>query len=231
MAFVPLNFDAHKSLKVNEIDDYSFVDTSHLFPLTLFEVGTLGLAFPLIFVKHAETGQFQFVAMTGLEPGKNLFVKDGKWIGEYVPKILECRPFRLMADQNDSELMHIGIDTDSEIVSQKKGEAIFSKDGSHTEWFAGKKELLSGYYEQTLQTQMFCKELVNLDLLKENSLSLNSAGTQRVLNSIYLIDRDKLAGLSNEDFLALRDRGLLPLIFGQIASLGNIKKLVERDYQ
>ncbi len=229
MPFTPISFEAHKALKVADSNECFHVENSHVLPITVFEVQSAATSFPLVFVKNSETGQLQFVAMTSAVLGKNAFVKDGKWQASHKLGILDCYPFRLIKDQQSKDVMHVAIDTDSDRVGSKKGEMLYDKTGDETSWFSDKKNALGKYYEQTVQTQLFVKELLKFGLLKENTLNISVDGQDRALNAIYLIDQEKLNGLTDDQFLDLRKRGLLTIIYAQMTSLGNIKNLMEAE--
>ncbi len=220
---VALNVEEHADLKVNDNVGFDHVANQHVVPVVAHEFVQVATDVPVVFVKHAETGQFQPVAMLGLQPGENLLVKDGKWQGMYIPGIIATFPFRLMPTQHDETQLMLALDTDAKQVGAE-GQALFL-DGKETDYLTNRKQAITSYFEHSQITQGFIKLLVDLDLLVERNLTVEVNGQQINLNGLYVIDEKKLNELDDEKSLDLKKRGVLHVIYAHLISINQIRRL------
>lgn len=90
---VRLNHLEHKDLRVNSKNSVKLGDnvTSTLtYPSEFINIQR---EYPILFSKHPQTGDFQSVVLLGLEKDENLFLKRGKWQGNYIPAVIAKGPF------------------------------------------------------------------------------------------------------------------------------------------
>ena len=59
--------------------------------------------YPILFRRDAD-GQFQSVAILGLDRGENLFLSDGEWLTRYVPATLRRGPLFLGVGDEDNNI-------------------------------------------------------------------------------------------------------------------------------
>jgi len=221
---VALSVEQHADLKVNDNVGFDHVSNQHVVPIVAHEFTQVASDVPVVFVKHSETGQFQPVAMLGLQPGENLLVKDGKWQGMYIPGIIATFPFRLMPTEQDQQQLVLALDTDAKQVGTDEGIALF-QDGAESEYLANRKNAITTYFEHSQVTQGFVQLLSELDLLVERNLTVE-VGDQKInLNGLYLVDEQKLNELDDEKFLDLRKRGVLAVIYAHLNSISQIRRL------
>ena len=110
----PLHNEKHANTKIQNGINIEFMKSQHLVPVVAHEFARIANEFPMAFVKNNESGQFQAVALFGLEPGENLFIQDDKWTAAFAPMSMTRYPLGLVkhpeADQfgsqpvSDSEL-------------------------------------------------------------------------------------------------------------------------------
>ena len=225
MPVVVLNNRDHKQLKVQPPADFNYLQNVHMLPLVMQECGHAGNEYPVVFTKKEGTEEFQLVAIFGLSAKSNLFVKDGQWLGLYMPAIIQNIPFKIINDANQPENMVLGLDTDSEIVSEEQGEALFDADGNETEFLQAMKESVGKYYEQDQMTQAAVKALKELDVLVECDLTVG-VGDQRIrFDGVYTTDIVKLRELPDDTFIDLRNSDLLPLLYAQMFSINQFHRL------
>ena len=221
----PLNFIDHGTVKINPTRHFPHVEQQQIVPLIVQEFSTVAAEMPVVFVKNAETGSFQPVAILGFEAGENLFYGDPKWRGQYVPASIMHHPFALMPSKDDANnLQVIIIETDT-VMNGKEGEALFKEDGSETEYLEQRKNALGKYYENMHITTAFVNYLQEKNLLVEQTLNIDINDQKRQLSGLYLVDEKKLNALSDEDFIDLRKRGYLPAIYAHMLSIHQLNTL------
>lgn len=217
----------HSELKI-KASDFSHVADQHIVPVTLHEIGRAATEYPIVFVKNNETGEFQSVAMLGLKPGQNLSVKDGKWLGLYIPAVVRDYPLGLVLNPEVKDKVWIGIREEANEVSKEEGEALFDGE-NETPYLEARKKALITHFEQDQATRGILGFLAEKELLISQTLTVDVAGEKRNINGLYLIDEQKLNALSDEDFLALKQRGLLGPIFGHLGSLNQVNRLARME--
>ena len=224
---VALNKEQHSATKINNTNAFSHISGEHLLPVVVHEFVVAGAEFPIVFVKANDT--FQPVAMLGLEVKQNLFMQGNEWQALYVPRAVRNYPLVLVKDtSSEGERLMVALDEASERVSQADGHPLFNEDGSESEFLTHRKQQMAEYIDMGVVTRNFVEKLNSLELIKEQTLTLNIKGQERRINGIFLIDEKKLNELSDETFLELRKSGYLTAIYAQLMSLQHTQKLVKR---
>jgi len=217
----------HSDLKIVP-SDYTHIAEQHIVPVTLHEIGRAATEYPIVFVKNSDTGEFQSVAMLGLKPGQNLSVKDGKWLGLYIPAVIRDYPLGLVLNPDVKDKVWIGIREQSKDVSTSEGQALFEAE-KETPFLEARKQELISHYEQDQATRGILGFLAEQGLLVSQTLTVDVAGEKRNINGLYLIDEQKLNQLSDEAFLELKKRGILGPIFGHLGSLNQVNRLARME--
>jgi len=227
MNIVALNQEQHADLRLKPGASFKQVENDNIMPVVIQEFALCAVECPIIFTKNKETGKFIPVAMFGLKPGENLFAAGDKWAGIFMPGMIATYPFRIVPHPQNPDQLFVALDIDSDLLSVDEGEPLFDADKKETALLEKRRTDLTKYYEFSLGTGFFCKHLEDLGLFVLRSLELNVGDEQIKVENIYLIDEDKLRGLSNDQFLELRQKGFLQLIYAQINSLHQIRRLAE----
>ena len=82
------------------------------------------------------------------------------------------------------------------------------------------------------QTSMFIELLLDMDLIVPLTLEITLAsGANKTIQGLYSIDEDKLNALNNSQLNKLHTSGFLQSAFTQVASLGQIYRLIELKNQ
>jgi len=223
---VPLNQETHANLKLKDGNDFAHIANDNIVPLVVYEFMLAASEFPIIFIK-TQDNRFQPAALLGLKRGDNLFVEEGKWVGNFIPGIAATYPFRLLPNPQDQNQLFVAIDQNSTLLSEDDGEPLFNEDKSETEVFKKRKEAVSKYFEFNHITETFCQLLMDMDLLTSRDLNLDLNGEKLTIQSVYLIDDQKLHDLSDEKFLELRKQGFLAGIYAHKNSLNQVRRLAE----
>ncbi|MDP5145122.1 SapC family protein [Shewanella sp. ULN5] len=217
----------HGELKITA-SDFNHVAEQHIVPVTLHEIARAATEYPIVFVKNSETGEFQSVAMLGLKPGQNLSVKDGKWLGLYIPAVIRDYPLGLVLNPEVKDKVWIGIREEAKEVSKTEGQALFNGE-QETPFLEARKKALIAHFEQDQATRGILGFLAEKELLISQTLTVDVAGEKRNINGLYLIDEQKLNSLSDEDFLELKKRGLLGPIYGHLSSINQVNRLARME--
>ncbi len=225
---IPVNNELHANLKVKNEVHLGFITDQQIVPVVVHEFALAATNYPLFFVKNSETGQFQSVAMMGLKQGENLFVEDGEWQGTHIPGVVHNYPFKLLATDEEASQIMLALDHDSDLVSEEEGEPLFDADNKETPFMEARKRAVIQYFESGHVTDNFVAQIVEFDLLVPRSLTVKVDGEETNLDGMYFVDEQKLNELSDEDFMTLRKRGFLTLIYSHLVSLHQIQSLVRR---
>lgn len=221
----PLNKSRHVSIRLRDASPFEHVKTQHMVPVVLHEFVRLAAEYPLGFVKNTETGQFQPVAILGLSPGENLFFSASGWRSGQVPGFITHYPLMLTPDIFNPDQLVVAINESSNLIGD--GNLLFTEQGDETPYLQQRKQSLVDYYEKDLSSKSIVDFLAKNKLLKQQSINVQLNGQNFVINGVYVIDEQMLQQLNHESFIELRDRGLLPAIYAQLASIHQLQKLVK----
>lgn len=225
---IPLSFEKHGKLRLNELRDFRQFASQHLVPVVFQEFYRLATEFPLVFARSSESGDFVPVAMMGLTKGRNLYCQSPQWTPVFIPASFMLTPLSLVRVDNEKMEAVICIDDDNPLLNESSGEPMFEADGSYTEYLQKRIDHVTEVTRQSLQTSALCQLLVEKQLLRTRPVSLQQSAnsTRYELEGIYTIDEEALERLDEQEFLTLRQRGLLPLIYSHLTSLHQFDRLL-----
>lgn len=229
---VPLQNDRHAKLKVVESSDFRRYKNNHLVSVVIQDFFTLAVEFPLVFVKINKSEDFIPVAMMGLRDGMNLYCQTEEWQASVAPMNFNNAPFAIARLDETSDQLVVLVDEESPLLSESAGEPLFDEAGKRSEYFEKRIENLIKVAEQTRNTQEMCKRLTEKNLLTTQQIQLQHRpdGTRYNIDGVYIVDEVALNNLSDTDYLHLRSMGLLPVIYAHLASLQQLRRLSERQY-
>lgn len=230
-SFVPLQNDKHANLKVAESGDFTRFKEQHLIPIVAQDFFNLAAEFPLVFVKNADAETMVPVAIMGLKEGINLYCQTEQYPAQVVPLGFTTAPFSLTAADPEGKQFALMIDVDSPLVSETEGNALFDENGEKTEYLKMRADTLEKISQQSFQTRAITKLLQDLDLLKTQQVQLRARadGPSYNIDGIFTVNEEALNGLSDEAFVDLRKRGVLPLIYSHLASLQQMRRILVRQ--
>jgi hypothetical protein len=223
----PLSYENHNQIKIADSNDYQHAKNQQVVPLIVHEFARASAEMPIVFVKNAETGEFQAVALLGLSQNENLFYSVEKWLSPYLPALISHHPFALMPSQNDENQLQMVLKEDSHLVSKTTGDALFDDKGNETEYLTKRKNALGSYFESNHVSKAFTKHLSEKSLFSQQNLSLDLNGEKIEINGVYLVDEKALNSLADEDFLELRQKGYLAAIYSHLSSLHQLSRLAK----
>jgi len=225
--FQPLNKNQHQALKIESDPSYAHSAQSHIIPVSVFELPQVQAEYPIAFIKDAETGRFHLVALLGLRPQENLFHKKGGWNSLFIPQYLLNFPFVLSPSADQPDNFVVGINLDSNLVSETKGEALFSNDGEQTPYLTKVTENLLRAHSQLDATQNFIQTMIDKSLLSSQSLTIKPKNNEEFnVTGLYTIDESLFNELNDSDHLEIKNKGFLTAIYSCLFSTQRIAKLV-----
>ncbi len=230
---VLLNFKQHGNLRLRELRDFTKFRTMHLVPVVFHEFYGLATEFPLVFVRNSETGGFVPVALMGLSKGHNLYCQQPEWKSSFVPTTFTLAPLSVQRLPENEEEAVIAIDEESDLVSETTGEPMFTADGEYTEYLKARINHVVTVTRQSLQSAALCQWLTEKNLFRSKPLAfqLSRNATRYELEGVYSVDEEALAKLSDEEYLELRRRGVMPLIYSHLTSVHQFDRLLRLQTQ
>jgi hypothetical protein len=228
---VPLQAERHGKMKLSNVPMVDSLREQHIIPLSVPEYARAAAEFPVVFVKNTDSDRYQSVALLGLKPGENQFIKGDSWTSLCIPALVTQVPLKLLGRNEGDQKMIIGVDEDSPLLNEETGERLFDDEGKETPYLQGRKEALMRYYEGEAVTLRFTAQLAELGLLAERSLTLESNGEKIRIDGIYCVDDAKLRDLDDEVANDLRKRGLLQAIYAHLVSLHQLPCMARANAQ
>lgn len=224
---VPLSGSQHGNFRLLPLKSYSYAALTHIAVLLPNEFPIVCATYPIVFIPRND--KFQAAVLLGLQEKQNLFVdQNGRWLAGYIPAAIRRYPFSLAKRENADELM-LCVDLSSGLFSENDGEALFSEEGLPTPILQKTQKFMTEF----MQFARYGETLFNDETLKTLFVPMKiqlSNGEDKAagMTGVFRIDESKLGDLSDEAFIGLRKKGLLPLIYAHLLSLKTIKQLGER---
>jgi hypothetical protein len=188
------------------------------------EFRNLQAHYPVVFRKAAD-GAFVPMALLGLREGQNLFLGPDGWDASYVPLTVERQPF-LIGNSGGEWVVHVDLDS-PRIASD--GEPVFRQHGGTTDFLERMSSVLLAIHEGLQRTPPFVAALLEYELLESFVFDIELPdGSQNRLVGFYTINEDRLGRLDGAALERLYRAGHLQAIFMVLASLSNLRGLVER---
>lgn len=231
---VLLNNVDHKDLKVITKRSAVYGDNVQCAITFFWEFRSIQAHYPIFFSKGAGSDEFSAVAMFGFENEENLFLSESGWDAHYIPVSIKREPFLIGFQQSadpssgDNEPV-IHINMDSPRVSESDGEAVFLAHGGISPYLEQMNSILNTINEGYPAHQLFTRELVEHDLLEPFAIDIQlNDGSQNRLMGFHTINEDVLFELKGDVLASLNEKGFLLPIYMAVASLSNIRDLIER---
>ena len=182
--------------------------------------------YPIVFQPDGK-GSFLPVVLFGLQEGLNVFLTETGWDADYLPLSMQRVPFSIGVAGDELRML---VDMDSKRISHgAEGEAVFLPHGGTTEFIENANTVLRTLHEGLQATPEFVQTLLSHNLLEPFTLDVERPdGTHGQLLGFYMIHEERLAGLNAATVALLHQADYLQPIYMAIASLSNLKKLIQR---
>jgi len=224
----------HKNLRIRTVlgkgRGYD-VNVVRVFPS---EFTQLQREYPLFFVKNAESGHFETIALLGFSDHENLYLTGVGWDAEYVPLTVQRQPFLIgfqeqVVDGVPRQIPVVHVDLDHPSIGDADGEPVFLPHGGESPYLQRINSILAAIRQGHEASRLLSQLLVGLELIESIAVNVEfDDGSKQGLAGLYTINEDKLRGLSANGLKELHGRGHLQDIHLMLASLLSVKRLVER---
>ena len=227
-----LNNIQHKDLKVIARYAAAFGDNVNQVAIVPTEFEAVQREYPILLSKAAG-GEYQALALLGLDKDENLFLDQQGWHARYVPAIQARGPFLIgFQQQQDAgeprrEPM-IHIDLDHPRVSRSEGESLFLPQGGHSPYLEHVTRVLRLVHQGMSVSMGMYAAFAELGLIEPVALRIDlNDREQYQLADYYTIGEERLAKLGGTDLERLHRAGFLRAAYFVVSSLSNITRLIE----
>ncbi len=213
----PLDAKKHANLALKKNFGFNFTKNVNAVPVNLIEMPQICHHYPIAF---SPDGHATPVAILGLRDHENLFLKDnGSWEeGTYIPAYIRRYPF-IFSEVPEKEQLTLCIDLSGDVTEEGGEQKFFQGDGKPTDLANNALEFCKSYHAAAQQTVEFSKALAASGLLVDREAQINVVGNRRInFSGFKIIDEQKLAELSDKDFLEWRKKGWLPFLYAHLFS-------------
>lgn len=227
----------HKDLKINRkygADQGDNVNVARVFPAEFIQ---LQMEYPLFFLKNAESGHFEALALLGFNDSENLYLTDDGWDARYVPMSIERQPFLIGYQEQDidgvpTQVPVVHFDSDHPSVSDSEGEGVFLEQGGASLYLERINSVLMAIHEGHEANQSFSQLLVGLELIESLAVEIEfNDGSKQGLSGLYTINEEKLRALNANSLEVLHKKDHLRDIYMMLASMPNLSHLIARKNQ
>lgn len=224
----------HKNLRIRtalEPGRGHDVNVVRVFPS---EFAQLQREYPLFFVKNPESGHFETIALLGFSDRENLYLTGAGWEAEYVPLGVQRQPFLIgfqqqVVDGVPRQVPVVHVDIEHPSISYVEGESVFLPHGGESPYLERINSILAAIRRGHEASRALSQVLVGLELIESIAVNVEfNDGSKQGLAGLYTINEDRLRGLSANGLEVLHARGHLQDIYLLLASLLNMKPLIER---
>jgi hypothetical protein len=231
----PVLLDAaqYRHKKMGVLSDFSITKSMHAVFVTATEVPQAALEFPVVFVNTGERDaagrpQISPIVLLGLTQNENLFLDGTRWDARYIPAFIRRYPF-LTANLRGANAPGVLIDVAWSGFSDTEGEPLFDDAGKPAPALQRAIQFLEMFEAEAQRTRAFCARLAELDLLKEMKADATLPdGTTMSVDGFFTVEEERLQKLPDATVVELHRNGMLALLNLHLASLVNLRHMVER---
>jgi hypothetical protein len=224
----------HRDLRIHQVFAPGAGYDVNVTPVFPSEFVALQREYPLFFMKNAETGEFEAVALLGFEAGENLFLGDPEWSGEYIPMTIQRQPFLIGFQEQEvdgvpQQVPVVHVDLDHPSVGTTGGEPVFLAQGGEAPHLERMTAVLQAIHEGHEEVRVLARMLVGLELIESVKVDVEFGdGSKQSLAGLFKINEDRLAALPGAALASLNAAGQLQSVFLMLASLASMSRLIER---
>jgi SapC len=219
-----LNNIQHRDLKVIARFSAAFGDNVNQVAIVPTEFEAIQRDYPILLSKSAQ-GEYQALALLGLDKDENLFLDQQGWHARYVPGMQVRGPF-LIGMQQQEGMIHV--DLDHPRVSRSEGELLFLPQGGHSPYLEHITRVLRMMHEGMSVSGGMYAAFEELKLIEPVALQIDLNDREQYrLADYYTIGEERLAQLGGTDLERLHKAGYLQAAYFVVSSMKNINRLIE----
>ncbi|TPG14206.1 hypothetical protein EAH87_16725 [Sphingomonas koreensis] len=189
--------------------------------LGLSEIPLAVTDYPICFAKDRTTGAFDVVVLLGFADRRNVFWRNGQWRAIYVPESIVVAPFRL----SPGSAIGLAVDEDNPRLGTS-GHRLFDDAGAPTVVATTMRDRLQHLVADVAAARSMATRFADLALIRPLVLAVRRDGRPpHDVEGLYSLDGNALAGLSDEQVVALFRTGHLAAASLIVASLGQLERL------
>ncbi len=227
-----LNNIQHKDLKVIARHSAAFGDNVNQVAIVPTEFEAIQREYPILLSKAAN-GEYQAVALLGLDHDENLFLDQQGWQARYVPAMQVRGPFQIGFQQQlaGGELRRepmIHVDLDHPRVSRIEGEPLFMPQGGNSPYLEHIVRVLRLMHQGMAISGAMYAAYTELGLIEPLAVKIDlNDREQYQLSDYYTIAEQRLGELSGASLERLHKAGFLRAAYFVVSSLQNVNRLIE----
>lgn len=198
-------------------------------PISYSEFTAACRDYPLAFVSGDSGRTFNPIAVLGVAPGENLFLRDGQWEGSaYLPAYLRRYPFCM------SRITLNAIEQADRMICIEKaflsddGERMFDESGAPLPRWQAIEKLLREYEADIEKAREMCAILADYSLLQPVTLQASLKSGAMSFGGMYRVEEKRLEYLNAAQHKNLLRKGVMGRIYAHLLSLENFARLIAR---
>ena len=229
-----LNNITHKDLRVINRYGAEFGDNVGTVLTVPTEYEEIQREYPIFFRKDPTTGEYQSIVLLGFSKDENLFLDGDRWDASYIPGIIARGPFLIGFQRQESggetrDAPVIHVDLDHPRVSQTDGLPVFKPQGGNSPYLDRVASILNGIREGLELSKAMFAAYAELDLIEPIKVEVKTNADETYsLLGLHTLNHEKLAALDGASLEKLNKAGFLRGAYLVIASVGNVRRLMER---
>lgn len=232
-----LNSVDHADLRVITDRGARFGDEVMQVMVFPFEFRNVQGSYPILFQTDRDGNHYP-IALLGFEDGENLYLDEPGWKVPYIPAMLRREPFLVGLKDAQTETGEtrqarlLSLDTNHPRISLDEGEALFQPLGGYTPFLEEQSALLEQLHDGLEHCRSFVTALRAHGLIEALTLDIAlNDGSRNQLIGFSGIDEEMLRQLKGEVLQQWSEQGFLMPIFMMLASMSNVRTLIELKNQ
>lgn len=233
---VILNNIDHADLRVAIRHGSQFGDSVNQVAVFPTEFADVARCYP-IFLRRDADGQWQTVALLGLDRDENLFLEGERWNATYIPAVQRRGPFLIGmqtsgADQPPHPVILVDLEDPRVSINGAAGEPVFRPHGGNTPFLDSISHVLRALHQGVEVAPSLFAAWEAHGLVEPITVEVKlDSGDQYHLPELYTVSEERLVTLAGQALEELNRAGYLGAAFIVAASTANVQRLIERKSQ
>lgn len=235
-----LNNIAHEHLRVNPTFAAELGDNVASTLTYVTEFSDVQKEYPILCRKNPETGEYQALVFFGFQKDENLFLdagsanqKNAGWRADYVPAVMARGPFSIGIQReivNGSEVHNpiVHIDMSHPKAAYENGPALFLQNGGYSQYLNHVSTMLDIINDGIFLTKLMFDAFNKYQLLEDVTLDIEFQNQDKLkINGFQTINTETLSNLNGAALEELNKSGFLQAAYFIVASMSNVRKLID----